>query len=194
MINAGVKNEDEFVYFLNEKKGSELSVNLKNMMERLFGIVDPDKTFYCQKTENYIKPDILITHDNKEVGVSLKYGRSQVVHEEQIKTFILYLRKEGISSRTQQTLLLFQYGDGTNDGTGERRYSSDQVRIMLANRIREANEELNKDKEFIKRFITRIIFDGVNPEAKKADAIYYGDVNYGVTVTRKQMNKLIIKH
>ena len=174
-----------------EKKAKELSPNLRAMMEKLFGIVDPEKKIKCKKTQNYIKPDILITHMKKEVGVSIKHGRAQVLHEEQIKSFILFLRENGISNRTQQTILLFQYGDGTNTGTGTKRYSGDELKILLKERIEQANKELNSNKDFIIKFMNRIAFDGVDPDAKKADAIYYGDVEDGVVVTRRQMEKHI---
>ncbi len=193
MINNGILKEDEFIYFLDGKLGKELSPNLRAMMERLFGIVDPEKKIKCKKTQNYIKPDILITHMKKEVGVSLKHGRSQVLHEEQIKPFIMFLRENGISNRTQQTILLFQYGDGTNNGTGPKRYCSDDVRSMMKDRIKEANEELNANKDFVIKFVNRIMFDGVDPDAKKADALYYGDVEYGIVVTRKQVEKHLNK-
>lgn len=193
MINNGILNEDNFVYFLDGKKAKEISPNLRSMMEKLYGIVDPEKKISCKKTQDYIKPDILIKHMKVEVAVSLKRGRSQVLHEEDIKPFILFLRENGISNRTQQTILLFQYGDGTNNGTGNKRYSSTDVKAMMKQRIKEANEELNKNKEFITKFVDRIMFDGVNPEARKADAIYYGDVEYGVVVSKKQVHKHIAK-
>lgn len=193
MINSGILKEDEFVYFLDGKKAKELSPNLRSMMERLFGIVDPEKKVSCKKTQNYIKPDIIIKHNKVESAVSIKHGRSQVLHEEQIKPFILFLRANGISSRTQQTILLFQYGDGTNDGTGKKRYCSDDVRAMMKERIKEANEELNANREFVEKFVDRIMFDGVDPEARCADALYYGDVNHGIVVTRHQVHKHLNK-
>ncbi len=188
-INNGLLKEDEFVYFLNRKKADVLSANLKNMLRALFGIVDPKLLIYCKKTVNYIKPDIIIRHRKIEKAVSLKSGRSQVLHNEQIKPFILFLRSLGVSKRTQQTILLFHYGDGTMDGTGEKRYSQADITKKLGDRIQAANYELNKDLSLIEKFVDRIIFDGVDPEARKADAIYYGDVEKGVVVTREQMKK-----
>ena len=194
MINNGYLKEDEFVYFLDGKKAKDISPNLRTMMERLFGIVDPEKKISCKKTQDMIKPDIIIKHMKIEKAVSIKYGRTTVLHEEQIKPFILFLRENGISNRTQQTILLFQYGDGTNDGTGAKRYCADDVRAMMKDRIKEANEELNSNKEFVEKFMDRIAFDGVDPEARKADAIYYGDVEDGVVVTRGQMHKHLAKN
>lgn len=192
-INNGPLKEDEFVYYMNVKKAKDLNPNLRSMMERLFGIIDLDKKVSCERTQNYIKPDVLIKHQRVTKGLSIKGGSSHVLHNEQIKTFILFLRSLGISSRTQQTILLFQYGDGTMDGTGNNRLTGQEVSFKLKDRIEEANKELNSSKEFVKKVIDRALFDGVDPEAKKADAIYHGDVHYGVIVTRQQMYKHIEK-
>ena len=192
-INAGILREDEFVYFLDGKKAKSISKNLQSMMERLFGIVDSEKKISCVKTQDYIKPDIIITHRKIEKAVSIKSSSSHVMHNEQIKTFILFLRSLGISTKTQQTILLYQYGDGTMDGTGTKRHCSSEVQELLKDRIKEANDELNDSKDIIKAAINRVIFDGVVPEARKADAIYHGDVKKGVVVTREQMMKHIDK-
>ena len=85
MINAGILREDEFVYFLNGKKGKDISENLRSMMERLFGIVDPEKDITCEKTQDYIKPDIVIKHRGIEKAISIKSSSSHVMHNEQIK-------------------------------------------------------------------------------------------------------------
>lgn len=188
-INKGLLKEDEFVYFLNRKKAGALSQNLRGMLESLYGIVDPKLTVYCRKTVDYIKPDIIIKHRSIEKAVSIKSGHSQVLHCEQIKPFILFLRGLGVSKRTQQTILLFLYGDGTMDGTGETRHSQEEVCELLKDRIAAANYELNKDIGLIEKFVDRIMFVGVNPEAIKADAIYSGDANEGFIITREQIMK-----
>lgn len=193
MINSGILREDEFVYFLNGKKGKDLSSNLLSMMERLFGIVDLEKKISCVKTQDYIKPDIVIKHRKIEKAVSIKSSTSHVMHNEQIKTFILFLRSLGVSTKTQKTILLYQYGDGTMDGTGKHRHTGQEMQELMKDEIKEANKELNSSKDLIKAVINRVIFDGVVPEARKADAVYHGDVKQGEIVTREQMMKHIEK-
>ena len=75
--------------------------------------------------------------------VSLKSGRAESIHQEYIKNFILFLRSLGISKRTQQTILLYQYGDGTMDGSGKRRMKYHEMRTWLDERIKEAKNKLN---------------------------------------------------
>lgn len=193
MNNKGILKEDEFLYFLNNRGFEEIPDNLQKMMKNLFGIVDPYKEISCEKTQDFIKPDIVISHRDISKAISIKTGKSKFLHSEQIKPFILFLRSLGVSSKTQQTFLLFLYGDGTMDGTGKERYDVDKVNAWLKDRIKAANEELNKDKNIIVQFVDRVIFAGVNPEARQADAIYHGDVNHGFLATRKQVSKHIQK-
>ena len=89
--------------------------------------------------------------------------------------------------------LLYHYGDGTTDGTGKRRMSSIEVRFMFDERIKKMNEEFNKSKEFIKKAAERFMFQGVNPDASKAEYIYHGDPDYGVFVSRNQYMRHIEK-
>ena len=60
----------------------------------------------------------------------------------------------------------------------------------MMKQIKAANEELNANEELIAKVAERLIFQGVNKDAPKAEAIYHGDVMDGVIVTRPQ----IIKH
>ena len=50
--------------------------------------------------------------------ISLKSGKADEIAQEGIKNFVLYLRKCGLSKRSQKTILLYHFGDGTNDGSG----------------------------------------------------------------------------
>ena len=191
MINKGTLREDEFVFQLNNIKCGDLSPNLHSMMVELFGIVDDTQMIYCEKTFDYIKPDILITHLGTTRAVSIKSGSSQTVHCEQIRPFIEALRKMGVSEETLKTIVLFLYGDGTYDGTGKKRYSYPEVCYWLKERIKAANEELNSNREIIKMFVDRVLFQGVNPDERNADAIYHGDVNFGTLITKEQVMKYI---
>ena len=112
-MNYGFLNEEEIVHRIDGKRIEELSHNLKNLLRDLYGVLDDEEIVHCQRTDDYIKPDIVIDYKNEKRYVSLKCGRSNIVHSEYVKNFVLFLRELGISKRTQQTILLYQYGDGT---------------------------------------------------------------------------------
>ena len=191
MKNNGLLKEDEFVFYLNNKKCGELPPNLHTMMVELFGIVDDNAIISCEKTANFIKPDILITHLGKSKAVSIKSGSSQTMHCELIRPFIAALRKFGASEETLKTIALYLFGDGTYNGTGKKRYSYPEVCYWLKDQIAKANEELNSNYDLIEQFVDRVVFLGVNPDEIKADALYVGDINYGNLVVREQVKKYL---
>ena len=187
----GIQNEEKFCEQINNKTFDELNTNLQYFMYYLFHQLDKKKKFNCFQTENFIKPDICISQENELRFVSLKYGQSETLHNESIKTFVNFLKDNGISDETVETYLLYHYGDGTIDGTGQHRLSSVEVRFKYDDRIKKMNEEFNNSKEFIKKFAERVMFQGVNPDANKAGFIYHGDPDYGVFVSRYQFMRHI---
>ena len=191
MINKGRLLEDEIIYFLNNKKPCELNPNLLQMIRDLYGIVDPNLPIKCEYAIDLTKPDFVITYMDHKQYVSMKTGASTVVHKEQLSTFIKYLKEIGVSDKTIETILLYQYGDGTTDGTGKERMATDKLKYVLSDRIKEANKELNVSKELIIKVMDRVMFQGVNPNVPAANALYHGDIEYGVTVHKKQFIKYI---
>lgn len=188
MASQGRKNEDEMVFFLNNRKISELSNNLKELIGEIYGVVDPSVVLKCTLAEDYIKPDILIDYNGIIKAVSLKCINGSIVHQERIDTFLNFLRGLGISDETIETLLLHQYGDGTTDGSGGKRMQFGELIVWLDERIKKANAELNQ-KEFLIPVMERALFQGVRSDAKRADAIYVGNYEKGICVIRKQFHK-----
>ena len=191
MYNRGQLVEDEFILQLNDKKVAELNDNLRYMLEDLFGVIDRKEIIKCKKADDWIKPDVLITYQDRTKGLSIKNGKADTFHTEQLKYFVPYLRSIGVSERSIKTLLLFQFGDGTTDGTGNYRMNQVQTYEKYKDRIKEFNEEMNENDEIVSALIDRFLFAGVNPEADKADAVFIGDAYNGVCVTKKQMMKFI---
>ena len=189
--NHGLLKEDEMVIHLNNKKVKELTNNCAYLIKELFGAVDENETITCQKTEGSVKPDLIIECKGQTRFVSMKSGRSEIVHQEIIKNFVLFLRSLGVSKRTQQTILLYHFGDGTMDGSAKERFPYEKLRLLLAQRIKEANDELNKDRDFILKVVNRCVFDGAIEDAPRADAIYHGDYEFGMLVSKKQVEKHI---
>ena len=189
MINIGTENEKQLVKALNKVQFKKLNINLQNMIEMIFGPQKPTTKIHCQLTDNFIKPDIIVECDGKQAFISVKNNRAEIVHREEIKSFILFLRQFGISIETQKTLLLYQFGDGTMDGTGSKRMNYHEVYDWLHNHIDKANEELNGKFEIIMETFVRVLFQGVDITAQSADYIYYGTVDYGIIVSRKQLEQ-----
>lgn len=190
----GFKNENDIIKAINKKRYFRLNNNLKYNLKKVFEVISPFARFYAKKCEEkYCKPDIVITHKNRTVYVSIKSGHSTTIHEEYLRSFILFLRENGISTETQKTIILFHYGDGTLNGTGKKRLSHSEITISLASRIKTANIELNSNKDLIKNFVNRVLFDGNKDFKEKADCIYHGKVELGIICTKKQIMQHITK-
>ena len=193
MNNTGLQNEEEIVKSLNHKKIKNLNKNLQNMIRSMFGEKTGSLKLSCKKTDNYIKPDLVVNCGGKEAYVSVKTGHSSQFHTENIKSFILFLRSIGISKETQKTILLYHYGDGTMDGSGDRRLNYHQTYDWLKERIDAANKELNDRYETIYKVIERVVFQGVDETAHGADFIYLGDIDFGVVISKRQMYSYVKK-
>lgn len=189
-INDGNLKEQEVIYELNNKKICDLSNNMRNLIRSLFGVLDDNYLIKCYKVDDCNKTDFVIEYDNKKRFVSMKSGKAVVVHNEILQNFIAYLKEMGISQRTLDTICLFHYGDGTIDGSGNgNRQSYNDVISGLSDRIKEANIELNSDIDFIINVLNRCMFKGSNESNIEADAVYFGDKEYGIVATKNQFIK-----
>lgn len=189
--NEGLLRENEMIVALNNKTVKELGNNLRSFMKNLFGVLEDDKTIKCYKVDNSYKTDIVVEYNDCVHFVSMKSGNATIVHNEILANFIDYLRSEGISEETLETIILHHYGDGTTDGTGSRRLNSKEVHEALKERIFKANAELNYDLTLVKRAVNRLMFKGVDEDNIEADALYFGDRDYGIVVNRNQIMKHI---
>ena len=189
--NHGLLREEEMVYEINNKKVCELSNNIRHMFQVLYGVLDDNEIVTAKLTEERMKPDFIISYKGIEKGISMKSGSSTLVHSEFVDSFITYLKSHGINDKTIETILLYQFGDGTTDGSGEKRYEFSELKYLLSERIKEANEDLNKSVDFIYQVIERCVLQGVNDGWPRADGLYHGDKSFGVIATEKQIWKHI---
>ncbi len=189
--NKGKLIEDEMMLALNNHFVKDLSPNLRNVMHSLFGALEANEIVTCTQPDVPIKPDLLITYKGKTKGLSLKSGASEYVHGEPIDKFVDFLRNLNISRETIETILLYQFGDGTIDGSGKERMELEQLKTSLYFRLKKANSELNRDPNLILKIIDRFLFQGWDLEAKNADAIYHGDIYFGISITKRQITKYI---
>ncbi|MCR4699203.1 MAG: hypothetical protein K5762_07560 [Bacilli bacterium] len=188
--NIGRLKEDEFVRALNGKKICDLPHNLQHMMKEIYGFFDPEEVVIAGLVDKFQKPDFFIEYKGDRKYISLKSGRATTVGEEDLKKFVLYLREKGLSIHSQATILLNHFSDGTMDGSGKERIDYVKFKAMISDRIKELNEELNCNKDFVIDFVVRHVFIGTVEGNQPADYICFGDVNYCVVCSKEQ----VIKH
>jgi hypothetical protein len=186
-IYSGTIKEDELIFKLNGKQIKDLSNNLRTLLSNLYGPLNDDSYVVCKKLENSFKADFSIEIEGRSKTVSMKSGHAEMVHNEILENFIAYLAHLGISERTLDTIKLFHYGDGTTDGTGNVRKGYQDVAYELRDRIKEANIELNKNKDVVLNVLNHCVFKGANSENIEADSIYFGTAEYGIVASKKQI-------
>ena len=184
--NGGIQFEKDFVNALHEHSYGELNQNLKFLIKTLYKQIDLEEKIHAELVMGYVKPDVRIFYMGQEKYISLKSGASDVIHQEKVEQMVEFFRSNGISEKTIETILLFQFGDNTTDGSGEIRLDYTAISFQLHDRIIEANIELNKSKQFINACLKRFLFQGTREEYPLADIIYHGNLEYGVFMNYQQ--------
>ena len=170
--NIGRLKEDEFVLAINGKRADQLSHNLKHALREMFGLFDGQEILKAGLVDKYQKPDFYIEYKGIRKYVSLKTGRAETVSEEGLKQFLEYLRSWHLSIESQKTFLYYHFGDGTMDGSGEKRMEYFDLIKLLSEKIAKMNKELNANKDFVKEVIHRCLFKGSVEENIPAEYIY----------------------
>ena len=190
MIDTGTKFEAEIISNLNDKTYDQLSANLKNIIRNMFPDVCEHSLIKAEHCDPYGKPDVKITINDESHFLSLKTGTAKSIHCEAFSKFLAKVEEIGVSEKTISILKRFQYGDGTEDGTGEVRLTYEELFPKMVQDIKYANEELNYSNEKMVQFVDTLVFKGNCPEKPSADFIYHGNIEYGVIVSRQK----ILKH
>lgn len=188
---TGYKNENEFVYYLNYKKISEMNPMFIEFLETLFGKLNSNSTIRAWNNYQKQKTDIYIEIENKRKAISIKKGIKNSVHAEHIKTFIQFLKENNFSDLLINQFLKYHYGDGTSDGHGNKRISSAEYKIEHQTEIDYINQSLNNDNDFIKTAINKFILKG-NLNIESIDCIIYGIVEDFIWITKDEITKILL--
>ena len=186
MQNDGIKTEQQIIGAINGKLYSQLTPFMQHVVKKSFPAVDDSEPIVARKWYIHAKADIIIEFKGERKYISIKSGRAEVVHEEPIGSFIEFIRAHGISERTIETILLFQYGDGTTDGTGKVRKGYAEISEELSDRLAEANKEMFK-YDLVIDTLERCLFGTNDKYNDGVDFILFGCPNYGVFVSREDV-------
>lgn len=188
-FNRGFEIEDRMIAAINGKKLQDLNNNLKFTIKRMFTNIDEQKPFFAKKCEPFGKPDIEISHNDETHYVSIKSGRSKEFHSENVTKFVGFLKEHDIGEKTINAILHYHFGDGTTDGSREKRMDYYDAMSTFKAEIEAANISLNKNKGLILDMLDRVIFQGNYTDLPAADFVYKGDDEMGVLCSRNQIRK-----
>ena len=188
----GFLNESEMVQYLNNKKVSELNENMKNFILSIFEDISSNSLVKAGQIGGQLKPDCYIEVDNKRKNISLKMGSGNSIHQESLNGFCSFLKQNNVSEESIDTVKLFNYGDGTTDGSGNYRLKASQYYSQNSSKIDKLNVEINSNKNLLKVLLKRFIFKGVVDNNPSVDIAYHGTINDGIWATKDEIINFLI--
>lgn len=186
--NPGFQKEDRIINAIDGKKFNEIGNNLKFALKRIFfNSINEEMPFFAEKADPRGKPDIILKHNGETHFISIKSGAAKEFHREDVFKFVGFLKECKMDENAINPILYFQFGDGTTDGTGEKRMDYSDTFHEYKDKISESNKILNSDKSFLEKFLERVIFKGNYVDLPAAEFVYFGDENYGTLCSKRQL-------
>ena len=187
----GYNNEFNFVLELNNKSIKELPPLFRDLIDSVFPNENEDSIIKCWRNHLPQKSDILVKINKKIRGISIKKGIKNSVHVEPISEFISFLITNNIERDCIIDYLKFHYADGTTNGKGIVRISTDEYKKENQKSIDKINLELNSNEILLKKAIERFILKGTNSTYSIA-ALIYGEVDDFLFITAEDIVKIIM--
>ena len=175
----------------HNKRFGDLTDRQKELIRRFHPTISDDQILNCDLCNRYSKPDIYVSVGSSMTYLSLKDGRSDSLHFESVKGIVLFLRWLGVSAKTQKTILLFHYGDGTLDGSGQKRILFEDLLPKLSSRLKEANEELGQ-RNIVDACLERFMFSGTENRRQGIDAVVFGSPDCPVYATKDEIRDAVL--
>ncbi len=193
-MNYGYQNEYDFVDLFNNKYLSELDNNSQKFLKDLFGeILDNKEPIKSWKNKMNQKADIFIKYKNYIKSVSLKCGKSNSIHHEQIQEFRRYLEKLQIPYNIIEKYVSYHYGY-KKDFNGKTNYSislsSEQYKELYQKELDIFNSSINKTR-IIVDMIDRFIIRGRNSDYD-IDALVCGTIDEYVWIKKYDLYDMIL--
>ncbi len=192
-MNDGFINEIKIAKTINGKKIKELNFLYQEMIKKLYKKINSEDIVYCQVDLDKKKYDIIITINYINKYISIKKGYKNSFHTEKLSSFIAFLKELGIKEKYIQYYLYFHYADGTANGKGKYKLSTEEYKKDNQHQINCLNKILYK-KYIVKALIDRCITKGTNNKNEEIDGILHGNETSFSFYTTKEIKKLILYH
>lgn len=186
----GFKNESDLVKYLDGKRVKELNPMFRSFIDCLFENPKLNSRIICYKNSLRQKSDIFIRIGSIVKGISIKTGSRNSIHVEPISEFIHFLIENKVSRECVIEYLKYQYADGTTNGKGKNRISSEEYKKMNQEGIDKINISIN-NPDLLNNAIDKFILKGNNSNTY-ISAIIHGDVSDFVWITKEDIRKIIL--
>ena len=193
-MNYGYQNEIDFVNLFNNKYLFELDNNSQIFLKELFGdVINNDEQIKSWKNKMMQKTDIFIKYKNYIKNISLKCGKSNSVHHEQIQEFKRYLGNIGVPYNIIDKYISYHYGymkDGNGQTDFSKLLSSEEYKKYYQKDLDVFNNTINKTR-IIVDMIDRFIVRGRNSDYD-IDALVCGTIDDYVWILKYDLYDLIL--
>jgi len=193
-MNYGYQNEKDFVELFNDKYLNELNNNEQEFLKEVFdNNIENDEKIKSWKNQSNQKIDIFIKYKNHIKNISLKCGKSNSLHHEQIQEFKRYLGNIGIPYKVVDKYVSYHYGyekDKDGNTNFSKLLSSEQYKSLYQAEIDMFNKYINKTR-IIVDMIDRFIIRGRNSDYD-IDALICGTIDEYVWITKYDIYDLIL--
>ena len=186
----GYDNEYAFVKLFNQKPIKNLDPVSRELIDTLFNYKNDLSIITCWKNHYKQKADIMIKIENHIKGISIKKGIKNSVHAEGISYFVDFLKENNVPLSIIKEYLKFHYADGTINGKGKKKISTNDYKLEHQDKIDIINSYFNNE-QFISKCINRFIITGAN-SIYPISALIYGEPNDYIFILPKEIQKMII--
>lgn len=187
--NKGIQNEHEFVEYFNKRKVKELNPMANDFIKSIFPNVIENDIIYAIPRLDKGKTDFILIINEIEKKISLKKGYSNSIHLEKIESFVNFLINIGINEETIKLFIKFHYADGSLDGSGENRLSSENYKQLYQNEIDRINLEFNRE-DIIKKAINHFIISGRYNDS--VDVLVHGTIYDFFWINKEEIFKIML--
>lgn len=174
----GFENQDKLIAIIDGTRVCDLPLAVKNIVMAMFPEVASSEIVRAMKLNTVdTKPRIAIEVNGERKNLSIFMGSGNAVHQETLKNFLDFCKKElGMETFEATSLLKIMYGDGTVTGQSvakDRLKNTAEVKKNYAGDVKIAQEFFDKHKkELVERFL---VYGKAGREKNiKSDYIYYG--------------------
>lgn len=191
----GFQNERDIRNALDMKIVDSINPNLKKFLQDMFpGQSLSGKRVHANvvgdRGKIHYKPDFYVTIDNVDGGryVSVKNeGSGHSLHQENIDTFIPFLREIGVTENIILKLLFYHWSDETYNNTGITRYNAKTFTKAHKALVDELNDYFKSHSTIRNKIVERCVFTGKEEDAPHTDFLYQGNCRNGVWASRKEI-------
>ena len=192
--NYGYQNEFDFVELFNHKYLSDLDEKSQTFLKELFdNKIDNDEKIIAWKNRMVQKADIFIKYKNIIKNISIKCGRDNSIHHEQVQEFKRYLGTLGIPYKVIDNYMNYLFGY-MRDSQGKidlsTRLSSEEYKKIYQSEIDIFNQYINKTR-IIVDMIDRFIIRGRNSDYD-VDALVCGKTDNYIWIMKYDLYDLIL--